>query len=467
MAIIAITQQPSEAALQACMRPIVFKTTTAITVPMVFCDLYINDLYKGTFEATAYESRSATVTEWKFDIRSKVQEYFTQAKPAAFNGSEIVPAGSSCRVFVKLRDSSIVSGILIPEGPEPVQAFGTELPIPGGGTSSNQFYVFFFTLQHEHNQNLATHLTYYRNGDWRSEAYPLSHRPRTGYQVLPGQTDYFPFALNQEDVVFGKLRLHYRRVNRVIWQQTDYAIPEPPAVCNGHLITILITTNPNGSANVTYSTSGATHILWTHPEVSGGSSQGPVTGGSFSIAAMPAGTYTVTILVCCDDVVGETVYRDYTISDRPFAWRGRFSDAVCETASGDNTGYLVYQTLEQVYTDVTPNALTGQTKTNSPSDPDYVSPVLNTDACPVPPPPTSGRLIIGREGTTESNACAATYQDYFIALDYLVPEVGTIIYINPDLSTPLLLKPFFITDVGTCSIYPSTGEVTEINSSIC
>jgi len=117
-------------------------------------------------------------------------------------------------------------------------------------------------------------------------------------------------------------------------------------------------------------------------------------------------------------------------------------------------------------TDVSPNALTGQTKANSPSDPDYVAPVINVDLCPIPTPPTSGREIIGREGVTEIDACSAPYFSYYINLSYLVPEVGTIIYTNLALTTPLVAREFFITDSGVCELDISTGEVLNINPTV-
>lgn len=51
-----------------------------------------------------------------------------------------------------------------------------------------------------------------------------------------------------------------------------------------------------------------------------------------------------------------------------------------------NTGMQGWTVLEQYYLD--DNTLTGVEKPNSPSDPDYVAPVTNTTACPLPTPPT-------------------------------------------------------------------------------
>lgn len=46
-----------------------------------------------------------------------------------------------------------------------------------------------------------------------------------------------------------------------------------------------------------------------------------------------------------------------------------------------NTGYVIYQNLEEY--DVETGQATGNTKPNDPSDPDYVEPVEDLQACPV------------------------------------------------------------------------------------
>lgn len=71
-----------------------------------------------------------------------------------------------------------------------------------------------------------------------------------------------------------------------------------------------------------------------------------------------------------------------TVTARAKAWRAQASSASCRQVMGDNDGYVVYATLEEYYTD--DNSLTGNTKANDIGDPDYVAPVLNTGACPLP-----------------------------------------------------------------------------------
>jgi hypothetical protein len=63
------------------------------------------------------------------------------------------------------------------------------------------------------------------------------------------------------------------------------------------------------------------------------------------------------------------------------AWRPLESSLRCVRENGINTGIAVYDFLEQYF--VESEDPTGQTKINTPSDPDYVAPVENLAACPI------------------------------------------------------------------------------------
>lgn len=459
MAIYSFDTQPVSQSLHAMMRPIIVKVLTDVVVPIVYCDVYINDTYKGTFSATAYEQKLTGALRWRFDIRSKIQEFFDAPVPASFNTGNVQKGNSSCRVFVKVRDSITQNGVVVPEGPEPVMAIGDELAIPGGGEKSNEFFVFRATLQHEDNQNFDAHLSNYRKGEWAMDAWPLTHRPN-GYQVLPGRPDSFPFATTGEHA-FSKIRITYRRINRVTWESAEAALEQAPEVCGATIVSLNISTNPNGSANVTYQLSGADELYWSHPGVAGGAVQGPEDSGSFMIPAMLPGSYDVEFSPkCSNDQYGPTLIRRYEVSSRPSLWRPRVSDAYCQQSSGDNTGYLVYQTLEQVYTDVTPNALTGQTKPNTPTDPDFVPPVYNTISCPVPPPANTGREIFGAVMVYSVDICGALMNSFYIDPRFLNAAIGVHLFTDQSLSVEVVGYSYFKADDGT--VYQLSGNL--INS---
>lgn len=454
MAISAIITQPAANSLKACMRPILFDVQTTLSAPMVFCDVYINSVYYGTYEHTVYNEKINDILIWQFDIRDKVQEYF-KSLPQQNGGSTIKQSGTSIRVFCKFRDSVYSNTIVVPQTPIPVQSNSTSPASPGGGTASNTFYVMYATHQHETNENFETHLSAYKRGSWVGDAFPLTQRPINGYNVIPGTSDYFPFAMKIERV-FAKIRLHYRRKTAVLWQTMDYVIPPPPPVCFGVVTGVSIAVNNIArTAAVSVTMTNATDLVWSIPEYMLGNPQGPVSGGSFTVPALPIGDYTITIWPrCANGVNGTPVTRQYSITARPTAWRGRASDAYCETVSGDNTGRIIYQTLEQIYTDN--NSLTGNTKPNVVSDADYVAPAYNYTACPVPPPSGSGRSIETKYAINSGDICGSLEQTVYISPIYTAIAAGITVYSDSGLTTPLTGFNFILGGLG--------GEVFSIDS---
>jgi hypothetical protein len=72
-----------------------------------------------------------------------------------------------------------------------------------------------------------------------------------------------------------------------------------------------------------------------------------------------------------------------------------------------NTGYKGWNTLEEY--NVSTGQATGNTKPNVDTDPDYVEPVYDTDACPLPQPePKPEPAIVLSPATYE-----AEYKDFF------------------------------------------------------
>ncbi|HAN37934.1 MAG TPA: hypothetical protein DCQ29_03445, partial [Chitinophagaceae bacterium] len=288
MAILTITKQPTQDSLMAAMQPILIAAETTVNTPMVFCDVYINSVYYGTYEHTAPLERTTTVWRWVFDIQDKVREVFAKILPATNRGDSINQAETSCRVMCKLRDSTYVNNVLQEEQPIPIQATPSKPAVPGGGTSTNSFWVLLATVQLESIQVLEQHLTTLKVGEWDPECYPLSHR-LNGYQVVPGYSDYFPFAIKRM-VQWGSLTLHYRNRLRVSWDNQVYNFPPPPTTCLATITGLNISINiAQGQAIITVTMVNATAFVWSIPQVNNGALNGPVNGSSATTPILPAG----------------------------------------------------------------------------------------------------------------------------------------------------------------------------------
>jgi hypothetical protein len=206
MPIGSIVSQPSANSLNAAYRPILFTITATATgggiPPVVYCDVYFNDIYYKTFGKTQYK----TPTTWEFDIQDAAQEYLKKYLEA--NGQSLVLdiADVLAKTQCKFRSSGFdVEGLIQPEDIAPVQGTLDVDPVPGTGTVSNVFYSLNVTLQHEDNQDVALHLASYRQGTWAAGTYPLTHRPAR-YKMCIDNSDSFPIV---SDDVPSKLVLRY------------------------------------------------------------------------------------------------------------------------------------------------------------------------------------------------------------------------------------------------------------------
>lgn len=163
--------------------------------PVVYCDIYFDGVYYKTQSKTQpINNPDLTGNDpiFQFDIQDACQEYLLKTIPA--NGQSVIAAvpRAMATVYCKFRISNLEpDGFTSIEGPEPQQGTGKKSPVAGAGTQSNSFYVVNATLQHEDNQDLATHLNSFKNGTWSANAFPLSHRPN-GYRVCNGDSDVFP-----------------------------------------------------------------------------------------------------------------------------------------------------------------------------------------------------------------------------------------------------------------------------------
>lgn len=211
MPIISIPYQPATSQLLAAYRPVVFKvqatrTDGAAQPPYVSCDIYIADVYYKSVIRTAPESITNEYSIFQFDISDALQEYL-QPDLATLNNSNMLQAPHmSAKVFCRFRSSGLDSdGFTVEEGTKPVQGTKFTNPVSGTGTQSNTLFAINAALQHEDNQNLASHLNAYKQGQWAANAFPLTHRNR--YFFCNNDSDHFPFIYSgdclQTDIIMN------------------------------------------------------------------------------------------------------------------------------------------------------------------------------------------------------------------------------------------------------------------------
>jgi hypothetical protein len=228
MPIGSITSQPSTDGIVAAYRPIIFKVTATATdasaaPPVVYCDIYFNGQFYKTIGKTQYIENNGTNTTWQFDIQDAAQEFL--GKYIAANGAQSIIAAPPlvASVQCKFRSSGFDSeGFIQQEGTPPVQATGDTGATPGSGTASGVFDVVNATLQHEDSQDLATHLTSFKNRTWDDGTFPLTHRP-DHYKVCVADSDYFPIVTNKTPT---NLRIHY-----IPKGGTDYTTGDGTEIC--------------------------------------------------------------------------------------------------------------------------------------------------------------------------------------------------------------------------------------------
>lgn len=213
MPITSIPYQPATSQLIAAYRPIIFqvqatRTDGAAQPPYVSCDIYIGDVYYKSVLRTAPETLTSEYSIFQFDISDALQEYL-QPDLATLNNNDVLQAvHTSGKVFCRFRSSGLDSdGFTVEEGTRPVQGTKFTDPVAGTGTQSNTFFVVNSALQHEDNQNLATHLTAYKTGEWANNAFPLTHRNR--YYFCNNDSDHFPFIYTG-DCLATDIVLRYR-----------------------------------------------------------------------------------------------------------------------------------------------------------------------------------------------------------------------------------------------------------------
>lgn len=233
MPIGSIILQPVANSINAAYRPVIIRASATRTdadprPPVVYCDIYFNDVYYKTLSKSKNILLNISDSEWQFDIQDAAQEYL--GKFLADNGESTIVEATPIitKALCKLRSSGYDSdGFITPEGTIPVQGTGDTPPTSGTGTSSNTFYILNATLQHEDNQDLGEHLDSFKNGTWASDSWPLSHRPNH-YHICPQDSDSFPI-INGGEVALQSLVLHYLPCGETDFITEEELLPCTPA----------------------------------------------------------------------------------------------------------------------------------------------------------------------------------------------------------------------------------------------
>lgn len=208
-----IIYQPLSAQLLAAYRPIRFQVLAVGTFgnpvpPYVSCDIYVENVYYKSMIRTAPDLIAPDHAQFTFDIADALQEYLQPDIAVIDNQNILLAPHMSAKVYCMFRASDIdTNGFTIEEATAPVQGTKFTDPVAGTGLLSNSFYAVNSALQHEDNQNLASHLNAYKQGAWHQNAYPLSHRRK--YFFCDGDSDHFPVLFNNE-CVDVTMQIHYR-----------------------------------------------------------------------------------------------------------------------------------------------------------------------------------------------------------------------------------------------------------------
>lgn len=220
MPIGAIISQPESNGLKAAYRPVVLrvaatKTDNSAQPPVVYCDVYFNDIFYKTISKTQYQLLTISNSEWQFDIQDAAQEYLQKFLGSNGEAAIVEATPIISRVFCRFRSSGIdVSGFITTENTAPVQGTSSSDPVSGTGTESNSFYILNATLQHEDAQDLSNHLNSFKRRTWADTTWPLSHRP-DNYKLCLEDSDVFPIAHSGNDLLC--LKLNYRNKGQAVY----------------------------------------------------------------------------------------------------------------------------------------------------------------------------------------------------------------------------------------------------------
>lgn len=254
MPITSITIQPNANSINAAYRPVVVRTVAKATdntarPPVVYCDIYFNDIFYKTISKSQYSKLNALDSEWQFDIQDAGQEYLK--KFLARNGEQAIVEGKLIvtKTLCKLRSSGIDgNGFILPEGTVPVQGTGSSDPEPGTGTSTHNFYIVNATLQHEDNQDLEAHLNTFKLRTWGPTTWPLSHRP-DHYKICTTDSDSFGILHGGLNLL-SCIALNYRFFGQTSYRRKQNCALVPCPSCEG--LSYMVVSLGDGTQNFTF-----------------------------------------------------------------------------------------------------------------------------------------------------------------------------------------------------------------------
>lgn len=304
-----IISQPDGDSINAAYRPVILRvratssSSPANLPPVVYCDIYFDDTFACTISKTQYEILNDDDSEWQFDLQNPAQDFLSWYLPA--NGGTLENAAPLIvKASCMLRGSGIdADGFILQEGTPPVQATSDSDPVAGdGGIVSNDFYIVNASLQHENNQDLATHLSAYKTGTWGSTTYPLTHRP----SLLMGRedSDHFPVLTDQE---ITSLTLHYKLPGDTDFR-TETAGGGGGGGCGAAITEISIVVTGD-SVDVTWTSTGAVSFNW---KIDGGADTNTA-DEEFTASGLSLGAHTLTITPLCDSGSGTPASADFTV----------------------------------------------------------------------------------------------------------------------------------------------------------
>jgi hypothetical protein len=296
---ITITKQPIQDSLNVAYRPIVFKIEANVTnsssldyiPPVVYCDVYMNDIYYKSFSKTQFKSINSLFAIYEFDIQDAIQESMSYNLPT-LDGSQVLQFNNSIiKVSVKFRNAKLDSdGFIISEQLAPIQKTDFNDSVSGDGEISNYFYVINSTIQHIENQNVEQFLENYKTGVWKNDAFPLTKRPK---KIFIGKNDssYFPIIGNEE---IKCLEISYRNKGEDNFNNDSYCFGAPLPK-NLVITNTVYSDNPLGGKDVTIDFTfdfiisnlviqvSTDNINWTNaPNISLGTTS-PIISGNVSI----------------------------------------------------------------------------------------------------------------------------------------------------------------------------------------
>ena len=187
MAVVIASPTPSTGDFLSAYNPIMVtvyanQPTSGDPCKVVYCDVYLNNLYIGTYSSTVIHNMVGPYAEYHFDIQDKCQEYLrsnylTGIGPTQNTVRQLL---HSVSCYVKIRETDTdAGGFTISVGTAPVQGSIDVDPIGGEGTQSDIFYVLNTFLKHRDSKDLLTHLKKYTPSAYifTDSGWALSHRP--------------------------------------------------------------------------------------------------------------------------------------------------------------------------------------------------------------------------------------------------------------------------------------------------